>query len=130
MSSPTLRRASADRGDNDGRDEGTAPVEVGISFGHDVDRGQVVFAEQIGQPTQTPAQDHHVGGRKRDCEFLRWRVLVLAGVRIRFQGVVNQLAGMEAMSALLVGIELDTGAILDGSGIAVVFGGVHGVIEG
>jgi hypothetical protein len=37
---------------------------------------------------------------------------------------------MEAMSALLVGIELDTGAILDGSGIAVVFGGVHGVIEG
>jgi hypothetical protein len=37
---------------------------------------------------------------------------------------------VKATSALLVEMELDTGAILDGCGVAVVFDGVHGVIEG
>ena len=58
----TLRLASADRGDNDGGDVRSGSVEIGIAFGQDVDRGKVVFAEQIGQPTETPTQNHHVGG--------------------------------------------------------------------
>jgi hypothetical protein len=61
---------------------------------------------------------------------LRRGVLVLTGVRVGFQGVINQLTRVEATSALLVEMELDASAILVGSGIAVVFGGVHGVIEG
>jgi hypothetical protein len=54
-----------------------------------VDRGEVVFAEQIGQPTETPAQDHHVGGGEGEREFLRRGVLVLAGVRVGFRGQTN-----------------------------------------
>jgi hypothetical protein len=37
---------------------------------------------------------------------------------------------VETVAALLVEMELDTGAILDGGGIAVVFDGVHRVIKG
>jgi hypothetical protein len=35
---------------------------------------------------------------------------------------------VEATPALLVEMELDAGAILDGGGIAIVFDGVHGLI--
>ena len=126
----TLQRAFADRSNDDGGDEGSGGSKIGIASGQDVDRGKIVFTEQIGQPTETPAQNHHVGGREGEREFLRRRVLVIARVWIGFQGVINQLAGLEAVAALLVEMELDAGAILDGGGIAVVFGGVHGVIEG
>jgi hypothetical protein len=37
---------------------------------------------------------------------------------------------VKAVAVLLIEMELDTGAILDGGSIAVVFDGVHGVIEG
>jgi len=129
-SPPTLRRASVDRGDDDRSDEGSDGDKIGIAFGQDVDRGKIVFAEQIGQPTETPAQDHHVAGGEGKREFLRRGVLVLTGVRVGFQGVINQLAGVEATPALLVEMKLDAGAILDAGGIAVVFDGVHGVMEG
>jgi hypothetical protein len=51
----TLRRALADRRDHDRSDEGSGGGKIGIAFGQDVDRGKIVFAEQIGQPTETPA---------------------------------------------------------------------------
>ena len=116
--------------DVDGRNKGSGAVEIGITFGQHVDRGEVVFAEQIGQPAEMPAQDHHIGGGEGEREFLRRGVLVIARVWIGFQGIINQLTGMEATPALLVEMELDTGTILDGGGIAIVFRGVHGVIEG
>ena len=116
--------------DGDGGDEGLVAVEIGVAFWQDVDGGEVIFAELVGQQAEPPAENHHVGGGEGEREFLRRRVLILAGVRVGFQGVINQLAGVEAAPALLVEMELDTGAILDGGGIAVVFGGVHGVIEG
>jgi len=125
-----LRQASADRSDGDGNDEGSGVVEIGISFGHDVDRGEIIFAEQIGQPTETPAQNHHVGGGEDEREPLRRRVLVIMGVRVWFQGVMNQLAGVKAVAVFLVEMEFDAGTILDGGGIAVVFGEVHRVVEG
>jgi hypothetical protein len=122
---PTLRRASANWGNNDGDDEGSAAVEIGIAFGQRVDRGEVVFAEQISQPTETPAQNHHVGGEEGEREFLRRRVLVFAGVRVGFQSVINQLAGVKTMPAVFIQMELDAGAILAGAGIAFVFGEGH-----
>lgn len=127
---PILRRASADWGDDDGCNERSGAVEIGIAFRQDVDRGEVVFAEQIGQPAEPPAQNHYVSGGEGEREFLRRCVLVVLGMRVWFERVINQLTGMEAMSVLLAEMELDRGAILDGGGIAVVFGGVHRVIEG
>ncbi len=57
-----VRSAFVKRRDDDGSDEGSGSVEIGIASGQDVNRGKIVFAEQIGQPTKTPAQDHHVSG--------------------------------------------------------------------
>ena len=74
-----------------------------MASGQDVDRGKIVFAQQIGLPTKMPAQDHHIGGGKGDAKFLRRRVPVLAGVRVGFQGVLNQLAGVKPVAVLLVG---------------------------
>ncbi len=82
--------------------KGRNAVKIGIAFGQDVDRGQFVFAEQIDKPTQTPAQNHHIGGREGQREFLRRRILVLAAIRVRFEGAIDQLASIEAASALLV----------------------------
>jgi hypothetical protein len=127
---PTLRRAFANWSDDDGIDEWSGWGKIGIAFGQDVDRGKIVFTEQIGQATETPAQDHHISSGEGEREFLRRGVLVFTGVRVGFQGVINQLSGMEATPALLVEMELDASAILDGGGVAVVFGGVHRVIEG
>ena len=130
LSSTALLRASADWGDDDGGDEGSAPVEIGIAFGQDMDRGEFILPEQISQPTETPAQDHHIGGGEGEREFLRRCALVIAPDWIWFQGVINQLAGVKAVAMLLVEKELDAGAILTGCGMAVVFGEVHGVIGG
>jgi len=48
LSSPTLRLASSDRGDDDRSDEGSPVVEIGVAFGQYMHRGEVVFAEQVG----------------------------------------------------------------------------------
>jgi hypothetical protein len=125
----TLRRASADRGDGDGSNEGFDALKIGIAFGRHVDRGEVIVAEQIAQTAEPPAENHHVGGREGEREFLRWGVLLFAGIRVGFQRVLNQLAGVKSVAVFLVEMKLDTGAILAGTGIAVVFDGVHGVIE-
>src|ERR1017187_2626338 len=85
----TARSAFANRRDGDGSDEYLGAVEIGLAFGYDVDRSEVVFAEQIGQPTETPAQDHHIRGEEGEREFFRRRVLVFAGVRVGFQSVIN-----------------------------------------
>jgi hypothetical protein len=47
-------------------------------------------------------QDHHVSGGEREREFLRRRVLVFTGVRVRFQGVINQLTGVKTVVVFLV----------------------------
>ena len=120
-SPPALRRAFADWRDDDRDDEWSNPVEVSIAFGQDMHRGEVIFAEQIGQPAETPTQNHNVGGGEGKREFLRWRVLVFAGIRIRFQRVVNQLAGVKTVATFLVEVELDAGAVLAGGCVAVVF---------
>ena len=39
----TLRWASADRGNDDGGDEGSAAVEINIAFGQEIDRGQLAW---------------------------------------------------------------------------------------
>ena len=92
-------------------------VEVGVAFGQDADGGQVVFLELVGQQAEPPAENHHVGGGEGEREFLRRRVLVVVGVRVWFQGVFNQLAGVEAAALVFVEVELDAGAILAGGGV-------------
>jgi hypothetical protein len=39
----TLWLTSADRGDDDGGDEGSGTVEIGIAFGQETDRGQLAW---------------------------------------------------------------------------------------
>jgi len=58
------------RSNGDGSDDGAGVVKIGIAFGQDMDRGEVIFAEQIGQPTEPPAQNHHVSGEEAKREFL------------------------------------------------------------
>ena len=123
-------RLLTDRRDHDGGDKWSCPVEVSVAFGQYMYRGEVVFAEQVGQPAKTPAQNHHIGSRKRDGELLRWSILVLTGIRIRFELVMNQLPGVETMPASLVEVELNTGAILAGRCIAVVFRERYGSLCG
>lgn len=112
ISSPTLGRVSTDRGDDDGGDERPDTVEVGIAFRQDVDHSEVVLAEQISQPTEAPAQDHHIGSGEGEREFLRRRGLVTARVGIGFQDVINQLAGLKTVASVFIQMELDAGAIL------------------
>ena len=53
---------------------------------------------------------------------LRTATIVVLGVRIWFERVINQLAGREA-AALVVGqVKLDAGAVLAGGGVAIFFG--------
>jgi hypothetical protein len=74
-------------------------------FGADLDSGEIVFPQQVGEPFQLSTQNHHVGGRERDREFLRRRRLPMAtsvsfGVRVWFQRVINQLAGLETVAVV------------------------------
>ena len=118
--------------DGDGGDEGLVAVEVGVAFGQDVDGGEVIFAELVGQEGEPPAEQHHVSGEESQGEFLRWCVLVLRSVRVWLQRVINQLAGMkttalrEAGLRLFRQVELDAGAILAGSGVTGIISEGHG----
>jgi len=107
--------------DGDGGDEGLVAVEIGVAFWQDVDGGEVIFAELVGQQAEPPAENHHVGGGEGEREFLRrclrTATIVVAGVRVGFQRVINQLAGVEAVAVILVEMELDTGAKLAGAGV-------------
>jgi len=49
-------------GDGDGGDGGLVAVEIGVAFGQDVDGGEVIFAELVGEEAEAPAENHHVGG--------------------------------------------------------------------
>ena len=83
-----------------------------VAFGQNTHRDKFVFAELLGQGFKSPTQYHHVGDREGECQLLRRRVRVVAGVRVWFDGVANQLAGVEAVTMFLVELELDTGAYL------------------
>jgi hypothetical protein len=98
--------------DFDGSDEGLVTVNVCVAFGQNTHRDKFVFAELLGQGFKSPTQNHHVGGGEGEYELLRRRVRVVAGVRVWFNAVANQLAGVEALTMFLVKLELDTGAIL------------------
>ena len=116
MSSPFANRL-----DFDGRDEDFGTVEVGIAFGEDADGGEFVIAEEIGEASEPPAQDDNIGGGKRERQFLRRRVLVVFGIWIGFEGVINQLAGVEATAMVLVLVELDAGGVSVGGLVAGIF---------
>ena len=49
-----------------GGDERLVTVELGVAFWQDVDRGEVVFAQAVGEATEPPAQNHHVSGGERE----------------------------------------------------------------
>jgi hypothetical protein len=98
--------------DFDRGDKGFESVEVCVAFGQNANHGEFVFAEPFGQGFEPPAQNHYVGSGEGKREFLWRRIPVVGGVRVWFDGVVNQLAGVEAVTMFLVELELDTGAIL------------------
>ena len=107
--------------DADGGDERHMAVNVGVAFGEGAHGGQVVFLELVGQQAEPPAEHHHVSGGERERKFLRRGVLVILGVRVGFQRIFDQLAGVKA-TALVVGqVELDAGAILAGGGVTGIF---------
>jgi hypothetical protein len=101
-----------DRCDCDRGDEGLESVEVGVAFGQNADHSEFVFAEPFGQGFEPPAQNRHVGRGEGKREFLRRCIPVVGGVRVWFEDVVNQLAGVEAVIMFLVELELNAGAML------------------
>ena len=86
------------------------------AFGQGAHRGQFVFAERVGQGAEPPAENHHVSGGKREREFLRrclrTATIVVLGVRVGFERVINQRACVEATALVFGRVELDAGAIL------------------
>ena len=108
---------SVNGGDGDGGDEGRVAVHVSVAFRQGAHGGQVVFLELVGQQAEPPAQDHHVGGGKRQRKFLRRRVLIVLGIRVGFERIFDQLAGVKATSLVVREVELDAGAKLAGGGV-------------
>ena len=104
--------------DGDGGDKVHVAVNLGVAFGEGADCGQVIFLELVSQQAEPPAEQHHVGGGEREREFLRRRILVVASVRVWFQRVINQLAGVKTTALVFGQVELDAGAILAGGGVA------------
>ena len=89
------------RSNDDGGNEGTGVIKIGLALRQDMDRGEFVFAQQVGQPTETPARDHHVRRGEGEGESLRRCALVFSGVRVGFEGVLNQLAGVKTVAVFL-----------------------------
>ena len=100
------------RCDFDRSNEGFESVEVCVAFGQNANHSEFVFAKPFGQGFEPPAQNRHVGSGEGKREFLGRRIPVLSGVRVWFDGVVNQLAGVEAVIMFLVELELNAGAML------------------
>ncbi len=107
--------------DFDGGDEGDDTFEFGIAFGDDAEGGEFIIAEFIGEEAEPPAQDDDIGGGKGDGQFLRRGVLVVTGIGVWFEGVINQLAGVETPAAVIIVMELDAGAIGVGGFLTIIF---------
>lgn len=99
---------------------------LGVAFGQDADGDEVVFLEPVGQMAEPPAQGHHVSGGKRERQFLRRLVLIVPGIRVWLQRVLNQLAGMEGAAPVFRQVELDGGAVSAGRDVTGIFFGEHG----
>ena len=54
---------SVNGSDGDRGDEGRVAVHVGVAFGQDVDGGEVIFAELVGQQAEPPAQQKDLSER-------------------------------------------------------------------
>ena len=107
--------------DFDGGDEGDGAFEFGVAFGEDAEGGELVFAEFIGEEAEPPAQDDDIGGGKGERQFLRRGVFVITGVGVGFEGVINQLAGVEAAAMVFILVELDAGGVSVGGLVAGIF---------
>jgi len=96
--------------DGDGGDKGRVAVNVGVAFGEGAHGGQVIFLQLVGQQAEPPAEHHHIGGGEREREFLRRLVLIVGGIRVGFERVFDQLAGVKATALVVRQVELDAGA--------------------
>jgi hypothetical protein len=118
-----------DRLDFDGGDKGFIAVELGVAFWEGADSSEFVFTQIIGNATEPPPQDDHVGGGEGKGQFirrgLRRATIVVFGIGIGFKCVFNQLAGVEAAPQPLE-MEFDAEAIHVGSVVTIVFEEVHG----
>ena len=57
-------------GDGDRSNEGLGAVEIGVAFGQDVDRGKIVFAQQVSQPAEPQAEHKrfwHISCSLQNC---------------------------------------------------------------
>jgi len=109
------------RCDFDGGNKWFIAVNLAVAFWKNLNGGKLVFLELVRDVTQAPAKNHHVGDGKRECQFLRWFVLVILRIRVFPQRVMNQLARWKTVPVVLVGIKLDGEAIFGGAGVALVF---------
>lgn len=110
----------ADRLDFDGGDKRLVAVEVAVAFGEGADGGEFIFTQIIGNATEPPPQNDHVGGGEGKSQFVRRRVLGVVGLGVGFQGVFNQLAGVETAPPPLK-MELDAEAMHFGGLETIVF---------
>lgn len=115
----------ADRLDFDGGDKRLVAVEVAVAFGEGADGGEFILTQIIGNATEPPPQNDHVGGGEGKSQFVRRRVLGVGGFGVGFKGVFNQLAGVETAPPPLK-MELDAEAIHVGSVVTIIFKEVHG----
>ena len=65
----------ADRLDFDGGDKRLVAVEVAVAFGEGADGGEFIFTQIIGNATEPPPQDDHIGGGEGKSQFIRRRIL-------------------------------------------------------
>ncbi len=58
-------RKLGNRGDDDGGDVGLGGVEFAVAFGGRADGGKFIVTESVGEATEPPAGNGHVGGGER-----------------------------------------------------------------
>lgn len=61
-----LKLPLANRRDGDCRNEGWGAFEFGIAFGNNPDSGKFIFAELVGEESESPAEDDYIGGGERE----------------------------------------------------------------
>src|ERR1035438_6213880 len=99
---------------DDGRDENRDAFQFSIAFGQDADGGKFIFTESVGEEIEAPAEDDDIGGGERERQFLRRHSLVILGIRIGVERVINQLAGVETTAMMFIFVKLNAGGIGDG----------------
>jgi hypothetical protein len=92
-------------------------------------RGEVIFSQILGKVIQPSPQNHHVSSGESQREFLRRRVFIVLALRVRFQRVINQLAGVKAPASVFIQVKFDAGAIPVGSFATIVVGSEHRQIK-